>query len=75
MTSGTDSNLCKCGRPFPDHNIEEAFACGIILSAPDGCDPKLLNLVCGSCGKKQRDHTLNELMSTSENHHTYRNAI
>jgi len=42
MTSGTDSNLCKCGRPFPDHNIEEASACGIILTGPDGCDPQIV---------------------------------
>jgi len=88
VTTGTDSNLCKCGRPFSahtdlclcgqpclDHTINEGIACGICkMDPPPSYEPEL-NLVCASCGKKRKAHTFNELMSTSENHHTYRNAI
>ena len=72
--------VCHCGRPILDHTFNEGIACGILKMGPLSSDAPPsdepgLNIVCASCGKKRHDHTFNELMSTSENHHTYRNAI
>jgi len=56
----TETKLCKCGKPFLDHTIEEAVGCGI--GFPSQAEyGQWLDLVCCRCGKKHRAHSLNEL--------------
>jgi len=63
MTDETDSGLCHCGRPRLDHTLDESVACGISTPWRDEYTERL-NLVCLRCGKKARDHSLNELLTS-----------